>query len=463
MQDMEKHTENTIVYLIGMGPGRADCLTAEACAALRDSTVWIGAGRMLAIGQAAAAMDVELLDEAVQSDTDRNEAHRSATGTYAKRPVAGYRAYQPDAITEIVRRHVGEYIAVLFSGDIGFYSGAAKLEAALRRRLAGCSDQVTSDCIQIHRIPGISAGIYLLDKMGSSWENAIFVSNHGVTDNIPAKVLHHGKVCTLLGEESQVSDICTRLAEVGLADIQVTVGERLSYPDERIVSGSAEKMCGQSFNRLAVALFENPNPVPRRGAPGIPDNAFVRGQVPMTKEEVRTVVISKLRITDETVKPNNRYATHPVVYDIGAGTGSISVEIALLLEHGCVYAIEKNAEALELLKENRRRFHVGNMEIVAGNAPEVLADLPAPTHVFIGGSSGRLPEIVRTIMEKNPLVRLVVTAVTWETQAQLLELAEYAKQHDRTCELLQMAVTRANPVGAYHMNRAENPVWIAVV
>ena len=111
----------------------------------------------------------------------------------------------------------------------------------------------------------------------------------------------------------------------------------------------------------------------------------------MTKEEVRTVSLSKLRLTADSV-----------CYDVGAGTGSLSVEMALRAHQGQVWAIEKKEDAVELIHRNKLKFAADNLEIVEGLAPEALKDLPAPTHAFIGGSSGNLKEIVKLLLEKNP-------------------------------------------------------------
>ena len=111
--------------------------------------------------------------------------------------------------------------------------------------------------------------------------------------------------------------------------------------------------------------------------PAIPDDTFVRGDVPMTKEEVRSISIAKLKIKKDAV-----------VYDVGAGTGSISVEAAMVATQGNVYAIEQKVEAQELIRENARRMHVDNLHVIEGMAPEALEELPAPDCVFIGGSKG---------------------------------------------------------------------------
>ena len=418
-------TEKTSIYLIGIGPGSAGCLTREAVQAIRQADVRIGASRMLQVCE----------------DICGEEGH-SAEETC-------YDAYLPNEVMNLIRKHTGETIALLFSGDIGFYSGAKRIRDMLKEE---------ETAYDIHFIPGLSSVLYLIDKMGGLWEKAELVSNHGTSANVPAKLLHHSQVCTLLGYEGQVADICRRLTEVGLGDTPVLVGERLSYADEKITKNFAKNLCESSFDRLAVAMFLNAKPQARRLAPGIPDDAFIRGNVPMTKEEVRAAVISKLRITDYVAKD-----TPPVIYDVGAGTGSVSVEMALLTETGTVYAIEQHPKAVELLYENRRKFHTGNMEILAGEATGIIPELPAPTHVFIGGSGGNMLKIVEQVYQKNVNARIVITSVTMETQAELFTLAEMAKETGRKFDMLQMAVTRITEVGRYHMQQAENPVWIATI
>ena len=123
--------------------------------------------------------------------------------------------------------------------------------------------------------------------------------------------------------------------------------------------------------------------------PGVPDEAFVRGKVPMTKEEIRCVALSKLRLGETSV-----------VYDIGAGTGSVAVEAARMAFRGHVYAVERNPEGLKLIRENQEALRAAGLTVVSGEAPEALEGLPAPDQVFIGGSGGRLSEILAAVLRK---------------------------------------------------------------
>ena len=167
----------------------------------------------------------------------------------------------------------------------------------------------------------------------------------------------------------------------------------------------------------------------------------------MTKEEVRVIALSRLRLTRKAV-----------LYDIGAGTGSVSVEAARLCPDALVYAIEKKPEAAALLRANLSKYCLPNVSVVEAQAPEGLQDLPAPTHVFIGGSGHAMPEILKTVLDKNPAVRVVVTCVTLETLSQTLQaLGELPVTEP---QVRQIAVTRAHKLGSYHMMKALNPIYL---
>ena len=167
----------------------------------------------------------------------------------------------------------------------------------------------------------------------------------------------------------------------------------------------------------------------------------------MTKSEVRSVCLSKLRLSEDSV-----------CYDIGAGTGSVSVEMARLASRGMVFSVEKNEEAVRLLEENRIRFRTDNMQIIRGEAPGILEDLPAPTHAFIGGSSGNLEEIMETLLKKNPNLRMVIPCVTLETLTEWKTILE--KYPLKDTEIVQICVQKARKAGRYHLMQSENPVYI---
>lgn len=181
--------------------------------------------------------------------------------------------------------------------------------------------------------------------------------------------------------------------------------------------------------------------------PGIPDDWFIRDQVPMTKEEVRTVTIAKARLMEDSI-----------IYDIGSGTGSIAVEAALLASTGTVHAIERNSVGVELIKKNADLFGVKNIRIVPGVAPDVLKGLPAPDRVIIGGSGGNLESIITWIDGVlKPDGRIIINAIVLETLATALKCLS---EKGYSSEVTQVLVGRAKEVNDLHMMQAENPVYI---
>ncbi len=167
----------------------------------------------------------------------------------------------------------------------------------------------------------------------------------------------------------------------------------------------------------------------------------------MTKSEVRSLSVAKLCLPKDAV-----------VYDVGAGTGSVSVELALQAEDGCVYAIERKEEACRLIEANMRHFGTPNVKVVHGLAPEAMADLPAPTHAFIGGSAGNLKEIMECLLEKNPQIRMVINTVTLETIGEVTECLKTLPVTEE--EILSVSIAKAKELGPYHLMTGQNPVYI---
>lgn len=179
------------------------------------------------------------------------------------------------------------------------------------------------------------------------------------------------------------------------------------------------------------------------------DNHFIRGRIPMTKSEVRAIVLAKLELQEDSI-----------VYDIGAGTGSVAVEAALSVRQGRVYAIEQKEEGCELIRRNQEALGAENLTVVCGLAPEALEDLPVPDRVFVGGSGGRLAEILDQVRKKNPRVRLVITVIALET---LTAVGEYLKERSLKAEIVSVQIARAEKCGSYHLMQGQNPVYIVTI
>ncbi len=395
------------VTIAGIGMGMPDNMTAEVQKAIREADVLIGAGRML-------------------------EAAREFLGAESRTP--SFDAYQPEAIRGFLDAHPEYERAVLLqSGDTGFFSGAKRLFQVLDGR-------------EIRVLPGISSVVYLCAKLRISWEDVCLLSIHGRKANGVDAVRHHRRTFLLSGTKGGAAAFCQELCRYGLGQVIVTIGEQLSYPEERIVTGAAEELAKQSFETLCVILVENPVPVSRETA-GLPDDAFVRGKVPMTKREVRAVSLAYLDLSEDSV-----------AWDVGAGTGSVSVEMALHAWNGTVYAVEQKEEGIALIRANAEKNGCANIIPVPGKAPEALGELPAPTHVFVGGSGGALEEILETALEKNPKVRVVINAISLETIA---EAARCLKQLPfGEPEIVCLRADRSKTLGKSHLMMGMNPIYI---
>lgn len=388
------------IYLIGVGLGNPDTMTLEAKRAIEECPVLIGAPRLL-----------------------ENWPQKRCIALIAAAQIA-------QAIEELDAPCVG----VLLSGDVGFYSGAKNLYPLLTKH-------------QVVTIPGVSSVQYLCAKCRTTWQDVHLISAHGRAHNAPGEIQSHSKSFVLTGGDYRAGDLCAALTEWGLADAEVTVGERLSYPEERIVRGTAGDLAGQAFDSLAAVLVYNPHPIRQVwAAPGLEDDAFARDKVPMTKAEIRALAIAKLRIE-----------AHHTVWDVGAGTGSVSAECAFAAREGRVYAVERKPEAVALLEINKARLGLSNLFVVPGTAPQALEALPSPDRVFLGGTAGNMEQILGLALEKNPAARIVATAVTLETIAEALRCFA---AFDLDAQVVQVAVTRTRRVGGYHMMDAQNPVWI---
>ncbi len=176
------------------------------------------------------------------------------------------------------------------------------------------------------------------------------------------------------------------------------------------------------------------------------DEWFIRGDIPMTKSEVRAVSLSKLELCRDNM-----------VYDIGAGTGSVSVEAALQVPEGHVYAFEQKEEGCTLIRANAEKAGIKNLTVVPGKAPESLSGYPAPDRVFLGGSSGNMEEILDLVTALNPAVRIVINVIALESLSRSMA---WFRNRGWEPEVVCMQVSRAAKRGPYHMMQAQNPIYI---
>ncbi len=388
------------VTLVGIGMGNPETRTLGMEKAVREADCLIGARRML---------------ESVDAGNKKTHIAIAAKD-----------------IAETIRSSADRSFAVLLSGDTGFYSGAKALVTELND-------------MEVEVLPGIGSLQYFCSKLQRPWQDVRPVSLHGRDCDFIGEVRRNPAVFALVGGQDGVHSALQRLADAGLAYLTIHVGQRLGYPDEAICCGTAAELLEKQFDSLSVLLVDNPDWESYVVTHGLPDEAFDRDETPMTKSEVRAISLSKLALTQGAI-----------VYDIGSGSGSVSVECALQAQCGKVYAVEMKEKAITLTRRNAEKFHLTNLEVIAGTAPEALEDLPAPTHAFIGGSTGNMRGIIDCLLKKNPSVRIVVNTVTLET---LAELTEISKEFD-FCDVAEISVTKPRKLGNYHLMTAQNPVFI---
>ena len=416
------------ICLAGIGMGSRDCMTKEVQQTIEAADILLGAERMIA----------------------GYSARLEKKPYYMASQILPYLEQLQES--ESLAQQGTIRVTVLFSGDTGFYSGCKKLYVALQEAIA--AGRLKG---RVKILPGISSVVSLAARVGENYEDATILSMHGKKLNrLPATVESHEKTFLLTSGSEDIRKIGRMLTEAELTDCEVTAGYQMSYPEEKIRILTPEQCMELTEEGLYTCLIRNPHPQPEHLTHGRADACFLRDasgtegklrRTPMTKEEVREVSICKLHLTERSV-----------VYDIGSGTGSVAVEIAGLPGQVQVYAIERKPEAVELLRKNRAHFHRDNMEIIEASAPEGLEELPAPTHAFIGGSGGRLLEILQVLYRKNPHMRIVINAISMETIAELREVLEAFPVEE--AGILQMQVNRVKQLGGYHMPQAENPVWI---
>ena len=431
------------ITLAGIGPGDDRFFTKELEAALRKADIVFGAGPV-----------VGRLPASVRSRVRTEEMFRAEEILKYLEDNTSYR--NP---------------VVVFSGDISLCSGAKRANAQFR-----------SAGYNVKRISGISSVSPFANRLGIALEETAVVSSHGRNCNVAGYAMRNEKTIALTSGSKDAAAICESLPP----HVRVTAGCDLGMESERIFevpggcpaaadldkeqkAGCAQEPAadraegapganraegapdtGCSFTSRTLLYIENPMAASLPVYPGIADDDFIRGEVPMTKEEIRAFSIRKLRL--------HRKA---VLYDIGAGTGSVSIEAALLDPEIEVFSIERSPKALELLRLNREKFHAGNVHIIEGTAPEAIRDIPSPTHVFIGGSGGGMKRIMERVMELNDKARIVVNCVTPETLSEVMAVSRELQLPDP--EIVQITAARYRRAGNYHLPQMVNPVYIICV
>ena len=409
------------LYLVGTGVGAPEAGTAEAKEAIAEAQVLFGAKTVL------------------------ENLRKTWPSVSAKTCVP---IYDSGEILQYLNKHQEiRTAAAAYSGDSGFFSGAASMLEMLQK---GRKDG-TGASLDVRVICGISCVSWFAARAGIPWQNWKILSSHGRFCNVTGQVRRNRECFLLLSGAEDLRRTGKMLADAQergvIGSLRLICGYELSRQGEEIRECTARELAETVKEGLYVLYIRHDDADRTAVLPGLPDSAFVRGKAPMTSSEIRALSLCRLGLTAKAV-----------LWDVGAGTGSVSVEAALACPEGKVFSVECKEEALALLEENRAKYCLQNMEIIAGRAPEALADLPAPTHVFIGGSGGEIGEILHVVFAKNPEAKVVVNCITAETLAALHTALEEMKVRDLQCT--QVIVNREEMLGRYHYLRAGNPVFI---
>lgn len=401
------------LFLVGCGMGSETLLTEEAKTAIKTAHIVFGSERIL-----------------------------KSAELFLSPQIPRKNLYKASDIFDFLKNHA-EYntAAVLFSGDTGFFSGAASFFEAQ------CLDW------KIRVLNGVSAPIYFAAKLHKSWQNWKFLSLHGAQCNVIEEIRANPRCFLILSGAQDVKSVAAKIIQAQqnhiLGEVNCYLGSNLSYDVEKIIQISPSDMRSVDSESLFVLLIENDHAKTCSSLPILRDEDFIRSEhIPMTKQEIRQISMCSLALSRSSV-----------MYDIGSGTGSLTVEAARIAAEGQVVAIDCNEEAILATQKNAGKFCLENVTVLHGSAVEVLktASLPAPTHAFIGGSKGDFLEICSILLQKNPSVRVVANFVSLEG---VFEMQKLLSLGVKNLEIKQVSVSKSEKLGNFHMMKAQNPVWI---
>lgn len=345
------------------------------------------------------------------------------------------RAHVADLIERLHRRGEAR-VVVLASGDPGFYGIAGTL---LRYLLPD----------ELEIVPHVSSLQLAFARAGIPWSDAIFTSAHArPLAEVVGWARRAPKLGILTDRQQTPALIARTLLEAGLDDCRAVVAENLGLPDERLTDTRLSALPGMEFAPLNVLLLvRDPDWRPQPAFAPRPDEAYVHRRGLITKADVRALSLARLALRET-----------DVVWDIGAGSGAVSIEIAELAWRGQVFAVEHDTENAGYIRENIARFGALNVVVVEGRAPAALEGLPQPAAVFIGGTGGELEAILRHIASVAPPgCRVVMNLATLEN---LHDALAVMRALDWSPQVAQVSVARGKAIAGRTRLAPLNPVFI---
>lgn len=399
----------TNINIVGIGVAGVNSLTLKNVEVIKNADFIIGAKRML-----------EILPE--------------LQITKKTKPLI-----KTEEIIAEIEQINAENIVILMSGDTGFHSGTTKLIELLSQKNEKYN-------IEVH--PGISSLQYMAAKIKLPWQDVFLTSAHGVDCNFIGTVLKNKQSFFLVGGKITALDIINGLYQAGFRGLTIYIGENLGYPEEKITKINLNSKTEMNVSSLSVVWVVRDDLFIDNYTTKLSDDDFIRGKVPITKSTIRNNIISKI----------GRGLVDQVLYDVGAGTGSIAIELALSNPMSKIFAFENNPDAIELIKQNISKFNAYNITLIEGKAPETFKDIPTPDKVFIGGSKGAMSPIFDYILSMNKDCFFVVTAIAVETFSEVVTI--FKEKQFEVFDVSQIFVANNKSVGNYNMLMGENPTFL---
>ncbi|MDP2719816.1 MAG: precorrin-6y C5,15-methyltransferase (decarboxylating) subunit CbiE [Dehalococcoidia bacterium] len=398
------------VYIVGMLEGGEANLCPEAKRIINNADILIGSSRLL-------CHFADLSKTKIPLDTEINKT------------------------IHFLKSNLGKYSQVILaSGDPNFFGISRTL-----------GQQLGKEAIEI--FPNLTSLQVAFARIKEPWDDAVLVSAHGRPLKSVIEISrHNNKIGILTDKINTPAAIAASLLTSGLDHFQAFVGQDLGGVNEKVFPISLKELRNAEIpSPNVVILITSPKhrkQFPKKTVLGIPDNTFHRERAGLiTKMEVRVISLAKMQL-----------APTDVVWDIGAGSGSVAIEAAGLCKDGTVYAIEKSAKAVDMITLNKIKFGVTNMELVAGEAPEALNNLEPPDAIFIGGSGGRLPDILAISVNKLKRGgRLVLNIATLEN----LETAlNYFRQRNLPVDITLVNIAKSRNMSDKKRFKPSNPVFV---
>lgn len=385
------------LYIVGVGPGSCEYLTKQAYEVIMQSKEILAFARI----------------KELMIDVNEN-----------------IKEVQLNELIETIRNSDNNEISILLSGDINFHSATKFIQKNLDQEY------------EIILIPGLTSYQILCSKVNLPYEKMKLVSLHGQNPHYLGHIMSNKLTFILCDSQNNINKILDDVSEY--KHLVVYIGENLGMKDERITIGQVEKINKRKYSSLAVIIIENNKAVNLNET--LYDVDFIRTKVPMSKQEIRWLVVPLLDL-----KPTD------IVYDIGSGSGSITIGLARQVYEGHVYAVEKNEDAYQLTNKNIDKFQAYNTTTYCASALDIIDELPLVDKVFIGGSGNDLPSIVEKLISKNKMIVFVITCITLETQLQAISVL---KKHNIYFDVINIASARSKKVASYNMMYANNPITI---